>query len=641
MTEPTELPAALPRLPPQHLPRPRLHQPLLRGECRLRLLCAPAGSGKTVLLGECARRAPPGVQVVWLALGGEALDPATFRRRLAGALGLPEESDEAQLCRRLRNASALWLLLDDYPRHPDPALDACLDRLLSAASPRVGWWLASRRRPQCNLARLLLEGELLEVDGGLLAFDADEVAELLRLHGRSADAAATGALLERSGGWCAALRLRLLVGEETAGPLLQEYLQHELLDELPPPLADAARALAWLPQVGPELFRRLFEELPHGLDDLLARGFPLLADANQRYSLPPAIRDALRLAREHDSLIFEALIELERAQWLEQRGELLRAEGVLDRAQRYLEDLGQQGSPMLGRIALRRARLCLQQGREVEAGHWYRLGLEQARENLDPWALYGYLGLALLEAGQGDLDAAFNRLLEVERLMQQRHVPDPLYRGALLLVSSALTLQQGRPAQAREILLRVRAYFQPGRARLSPPSEPELEARVEHQLALAELYSGEAAAAEARLRGLLAILEAQGRQTLLCEVRMGIAECQFLSGQLPQAQQTLRSGLELAERLGLQLPQRRLRDRQPQLFAALPGEEEEGLSPLSCRELAVLGLIAQGCSNQEIGEQLFISLHTVKTHARRINGKLGVARRTQAVARAKALGLLA
>ncbi|MGV7040354.1 hypothetical protein, partial [Pseudomonas aeruginosa] len=56
MTEPTELPAALPRLPPQHLPRPRLHQPLLRGECRLRLLCAPAGSGKTVLLGECARR---------------------------------------------------------------------------------------------------------------------------------------------------------------------------------------------------------------------------------------------------------------------------------------------------------------------------------------------------------------------------------------------------------------------------------------------------------------------------------------------------------------------------------------------------------------------------------------------------------
>jgi len=53
-----------------------------------------------------------------------------------------------------------------------------------------------------------------------------------------------------------------------------------------------------------------------------------------------------------------------------------------------------------------------------------------------------------------------------------------------------------------------------------------------------------------------------------------------------------------------------------------------------------LELIAQGCSNQQISERLFISLHTVKTHARHINSKLGVERRTQAVARAKSLGLL-
>jgi ATP/maltotriose-dependent transcriptional regulator MalT len=64
-------------------------------------------------------------------------------------------------------------------------------------------------------------------------------------------------------------------------------------------------------------------------------------------------------------------------------------------------------------------------------------------------------------------------------------------------------------------------------------------------------------------------------------------------------------------------------------------------SPLSARELEVLGLIAQGNSNQQIAEQLFISLHTVKTHARRIHSKLGVERRTQAVARAKKLGLIA
>ena len=54
----------------------------------------------------------------------------------------------------------------------------------------------------------------------------------------------------------------------------------------------------------------------------------------------------------------------------------------------------------------------------------------------------------------------------------------------------------------------------------------------------------------------------------------------------------------------------------------------------------MLQLIAQGGSNQEIADRLFISLHTVKTHARRINVKLGVQRRTQAVAMAKAQGLM-
>jgi len=69
-------------------------------------------------------------------------------------------------------------------------------------------------------------------------------------------------------------------------------------------------------------------------------------------------------------------------------------------------------------------------------------------------------------------------------------------------------------------------------------------------------------------------------------------------------------------------------------------ETTHTVDTLSVRELGVLQLIAQGCSNQEISDQLFISLHTVKTHASHINSKLGVERRTQAVARAQELGLL-
>jgi LuxR family maltose regulon positive regulatory protein len=61
---------------------------------------------------------------------------------------------------------------------------------------------------------------------------------------------------------------------------------------------------------------------------------------------------------------------------------------------------------------------------------------------------------------------------------------------------------------------------------------------------------------------------------------------------------------------------------------------------LSRRELELLGLIAEGLSNQDIAERLFLSPHTVKVHVRNIYAKLDVSSRTQAVARARALDLL-
>jgi len=64
------------------------------------------------------------------------------------------------------------------------------------------------------------------------------------------------------------------------------------------------------------------------------------------------------------------------------------------------------------------------------------------------------------------------------------------------------------------------------------------------------------------------------------------------------------------------------------------------IEPLSPRELDVLRLIAQGLSNREISERLFLALSTVKGHTRIIFDKLQVQRRTEAVARARELGLL-
>lgn len=73
----------------------------------------------------------------------------------------------------------------------------------------------------------------------------------------------------------------------------------------------------------------------------------------------------------------------------------------------------------------------------------------------------------------------------------------------------------------------------------------------------------------------------------------------------------------------------------PSSFIFYPLQES-----LSEREIEVLQLVAQGLSNREISEQLFLALDTVKGHNRRIFSKLEVQNRTEAALRARELGLL-
>lgn len=70
-------------------------------------------------------------------------------------------------------------------------------------------------------------------------------------------------------------------------------------------------------------------------------------------------------------------------------------------------------------------------------------------------------------------------------------------------------------------------------------------------------------------------------------------------------------------------------------------EIEDGLPiSLSAREMEVLKLIAEGKSNQEICADLYLALNTVKRHAYNIYAKLNVKKRTQAVSKARQLGLI-
>ena len=74
----------------------------------------------------------------------------------------------------------------------------------------------------------------------------------------------------------------------------------------------------------------------------------------------------------------------------------------------------------------------------------------------------------------------------------------------------------------------------------------------------------------------------------------------------------------------------------PGSAAAVPGM----VDPLTSRELEVLGMLAAGQSNQAIAGQLVVTLDTVKKHVSHVLGKLGAANRTEAVTRARQLGLI-
>jgi LuxR family maltose regulon positive regulatory protein len=63
------------------------------------------------------------------------------------------------------------------------------------------------------------------------------------------------------------------------------------------------------------------------------------------------------------------------------------------------------------------------------------------------------------------------------------------------------------------------------------------------------------------------------------------------------------------------------------------------IDPLTARELEVLQMLAAGKSNQAIAGQLVVTLDTVKKHVSHVLGKLGAANRTEAVTRARELGL--
>jgi ATP/maltotriose-dependent transcriptional regulator MalT len=348
----------------------------------------------------------------------------------------------------------------------------------------------------------------------------------------------------------------------------------------------------------------------------------------------PHLHKALEIARRQGSLLFEVLINLDRIRLLLLRGEFGRAQTLLEQSFALIGRRKQVDSLMLGRLHLIQAELHLIADRLDEAERALRAGLEQAHECLDPFALHGFLGLAEFHARRGHFDEAYQELREAERQMHCRQVWRYAYSGVLNLQGMRVLARQGRWERIEPVALRIQRYFEGDCRWMAPLDYPTLPLRNQLLLARAQLESGRAEEAEAMLQSLLEHCQALQFAPLACEVHLALAATWRSLGRA-EAGQLQRQALEQAERLGMH---GLLRDY-PRCDSAGAVYNDQG-SLLSQRERAVLQLLAEGFSNQEIGGYLFISVNTVKTHTKKINSKLGVKRRTQAVMRAKTLGLL-
>ena len=373
-------------------------------------------------------------------------------------------------------------------------------------------------------------------------------------------------------------------------------------------------------------------------------------------------RESLELAQRVGNPLFEALAHYDRARVLQARGEILRS---LDEVRQGLERLHGLAPQRLYAV---RARLSLYEGYlllarcQPEAGlARLRAGLTEARACRDISVLIGHCVIANFEGRRGDFSSAFAELAEAERLMHIWDVPPIYYLAMITLIKCELWLAQGRTDLADAWLTRLGQTYNGEHAAAAPEFHPHLPQHIELQQAALDATRHQPDSALQRLEALAQQAQSSGRQMIALMALTQQAQLLLECGQEATARLVLTRALEAGSGGALQ-PFQRLLEGHPGWMREQLGKDTHGLlnqsllallpqasvaqtsahhETLSTRELAVLQLIAQGCSNQEISNQLFISLHTVKTHASHINSKLGVERRTQAVARAKSMGLLA
>jgi len=366
---------------------------------------------------------------------------------------------------------------------------------------------------------------------------------------------------------------------------------------------------------------------------------------------------------------------------------------------RQLARLGQEGGHPISAVSALNGLAWLEhlQGRPQEAVALGQQALDlcvDSRGNRLPLAGHAHVGLGLIyydlnELAQarehlvrglelakqaGPTSAAMEAAFKLAQLQQSMGEPET---AVATIANASRTAAQLHLAQVDRAVAAWEADFQlqlgnveaathwAESAGLSPGDTPAILRESEY-FTYARVLLAQKRLAEAQT--LLASLESYARTSGLTRSLITVCILQALAQQALGRKEAALARLEEAVRLAAPEGYRRaFLDEGPVVLALLPGvrhsapqfvdsllalapaglsrdhiapREQPLIEPLSERELEVLGLMAEGLSNQEIAAKLFISVGTVKTHVHNICGKLGARSRTQAAAQARELGLL-
>jgi LuxR family maltose regulon positive regulatory protein len=378
-----------------------------------------------------------------------------------------------------------------------------------------------------------------------------------------------------------------------------------------------------------------------------------------RNDLPGSARafaEAVDLAHSSGNVMLEVVSSTSLGALKQAMGRLSEAEAIFQEA---LQIATQHKSPVAGQ-----AYACLTHlYREWNDLASARLFAEKLIESSAMWGVVdalacGHLLVATVLQAQGDIPGANQALAEASRVMRQHplEIPSEPWLGA---TRARLWLAQGKLADARH-WAETRGLTADGKLDLT--NEVEYLALV--RILLAEGRVDEATHLLSRLQN---AMESTGRQGNLIGVLVLRAIVLDMQADTDSALAMLEHAVSLAHSEGymrvfldegkpietlLKIAITQWQDQDllayaRKLLAAFADETvppAEGQAPpariLSEREMEVLRLMAAGCTNQKIANELIIAIGTAKRHTANIFDKLDVSNRTEAVAKARQLGLL-